>query len=341
MTDLGANEGADGGSVRHVPVMLGEVLAALSPGCGKTIVDGTFGAGGYSSAILEKGARVIAIDRDPDALTESGDMVRQYKDRLQLVEGRFSLLDQYCDELGYQAVDGVVLDIGVSSMQLDRVERGFSFMKDGPLDMRMAKSGISAADVVNQAKREDLTRIIGILGEERKASLISKAIHERRQASLFVSTLDLAGVIERVIGRRANDKIHPATRTFQALRIFVNRELEELAKAMFAAERILCEGGKLAIVTFHSLEDRMVKQFFADRSGKTARSRHLPDVPSPDAVFVQETSSAVKAGKAEAEANPRARSAKMRFGTRTGANARNENLEIFGLPRLVEMEAGA
>ncbi len=323
-----------GGPIRHVPVMLHEVVANLIPASGETIIDGTFGAGGYSRALLNAGTNVLAIDQDPNAIRDGQELVSEMQGRLTLTHGRFSNLDETARMLGHQSVDGVVLDIGVSSMQLDEAERGFSFQKDGPLDMRMAQSGVSAADVINHADQATLTRVLGILGEERHASRISRAIVDARGAMTFSSTLQLAKLIEKTIGRKPGDKIHPATRSFQGLRIFVNRELEELAKALFAAERILSPGGRLVVVTFHSLEDRIVKRFFADRAGKASGSRHLPQVVSASATFSQEKRSAILAGKEECERNPRSRSAKLRAGVRTNADPQSENLDLFGLPKL-------
>ena len=229
----------------HIPVMLNEVMRALSPSSGDVMVDATFGAGGYTSAILNAGAKVVAIDRDPNAISAGEALVSQHEGNLSLQHGRFSNLDALAQVAGYSQVDGVVADIGVSSMQIDQAERGFSFQKDGPLDMRMEQAGVSAADVVNTCERSDLTRIIGILGEERQASRVSAEIAERRLKEPFSTTLDLANLVEKTLGRKAKDRIHPATRTFQALRIFVNRELEELADALLAAERVLKPGGRI------------------------------------------------------------------------------------------------
>ncbi len=236
--------------------------------------------------------------------------------RLRLVHGPFSKLDDYVEQ-----ADGVVLDIGVSSMQIDEADRGFSFRADGPLDMRMAQAGPSAADVVNRFKSGDLARIFGFLGEERHAGRIARMIEKRREARPFERTLDLAEAIEAHVGRKPGEKIHPATRVFQALRIFVNDELGELAKALFAAERVLKPGGRLAVVTFHSLEDRIVKRFIADRSGNAAGSRFLPETQAKAATF-EKRGGAIAPGEAETEANPRARSAKLRAAVRTDAPAR-------------------
>ena len=329
MAGHGEDDIAGGGLARHIPVMLDEVLAALAPAAGQTIIDGTFGAGGYTSAILAAGASVIAIDRDPDAINAGRSLEAASGGKLRLVHGRFSELDTAAEAL----VDGVVLDIGVSSMQLDEAERGFSFRSDGPLDMRMAQAGPTAADVVNTFKVSDLTRILGILGEERHAGRVARMIEKRRAVRPFERTSDLASAIEGVLGRNPKDKINPATRSFQGLRIFVNDELGELARALFAAERALKPGGRLVVVTFHSLEDRLVKKFIADRSGKASGSRHLPAVEEKAAIF-EKAGGVVAAGEAEARDNPRARSAKLRAAVRTHAPARAEDASIFGLPVL-------
>jgi 16S rRNA (cytosine1402-N4)-methyltransferase len=326
---------AVGGPARHIPVLLAEVLSALQPAAGQTIVDGTFGAGGYTRALLAAGACVIAVDRDPDAIEAGRALEKEAGGRLTLVHGPFSHLDEAAAE-----ADGVVLDIGVSSMQIDEAERGFSFRTDGPLDMRMAQSGPSAADIVNRFKAGDLTRIFGLLGEERHAGRIARMIEKRRDARPFVRTLDLADAIETHIGRKPGDKIHPATRVFQALRIFVNDELGELAKALFAAERVLKPGGRLAVVTFHSLEDRIVKRFIADRATSPAGSRFLPAAQVKAETF-EKRGGAVSPTEAEIETNPRARSAKLRAAVRTDAPARISDFSIFGLPKLPEIRLPA
>lgn len=330
-----------GGPMRHVPVMLDEVLSvfdgAPAASSGRTIIDGTFGAGGYSSALLDKGCKVLAIDRDPDAIRDGQDLVQKYRGKLALVKGTFSNLDQIAMLTGFHEVDGIVLDIGVSSMQLDQGERGFSFQQDGPLDMRMSKSGVSAADVIRNIAQNDLTRLIGLLGEERKASQVSRAIVQAREIEEFTTTGQLARTVEKALGRKQGDRIHPATRTFQALRIFVNQELEELGQALFAAERVLREGGCLVVVTFHSLEDRMVKLFFKSRSGGEQGSRHLPMVNQNRATFRIEGKGLFKASGAEAETNPRARSAKLRWGERTGQDFEDGDMSIFGLPSLASL----
>lgn len=322
----------------HIPVMLSEVLSALEPLEGGVFVDATFGAGGYTRAILDRGAKVVAIDRDPDAIAAGQALVEAHPDKLFLQHGRFSNLDALARLSGFESVDGIVADIGVSSMQIDQAERGFSFQKDGPLDMRMEQAGISAADVVNTFERQDLTRIIGILGDERQASRISAEIVAQRQKSPFETTMQLANCVEKVLGRKTRDRIHPATRTFQALRIFVNRELEELADALLAAERLLKPGGRLVIVTFHSLEDRLVKRFLKDRAEQSGGSRHLPQVADTTLTFQQTKRGAIAASKLEAEKNPRARSAKLRWALRTDAVAGSEDRAVFGLPRLASTE---
>ncbi|WP_157015881.1 16S rRNA (cytosine(1402)-N(4))-methyltransferase RsmH [Mesorhizobium xinjiangense] len=336
MAGPGEMGSAGGGPARHIPVLLKEVLAAVAPRGGMTIIDGTFGAGGYSQALIDAGANVVAVDRDPDAIAAGRAMEAQSGGRLRLVEGAFSNLDSYADD----PVDAVVLDIGVSSMQLDQAERGFSFRHDGPLDMRMDKRGMSAADVVNSFKSSDLTRIFGLLGEERHAGRIARMIERRREARPFLRTLDLADAIEATVGRGPKDKIHPATRCFQALRIFVNDELGELGRALFAAEHVLKPGGRLVVVTFHSLEDRMVKRFFVDRAGGTGGSRHLPEKQTRIATF-DKADKVVAASDGEAAANPRARSAKLRAATRTAAPAGEQDHSIFGLPRLPEVNIAA
>lgn len=329
MAGPGTDVPAGGGPARHIPVLLAEVLEALSPLEGSLIVDGTFGAGGYTRAILDRGATVVAIDRDPDAVAAGRALEEASGGRLRLVHGAFSALDEHAGE----PADGVVLDVGVSSMQLDEGERGFSFRRDGPLDMRMAQTGVSAADVVNGWKAGDLTRIFGLLGEERHAGRIARMIEKRRADKRFERTLDLAGAIEGLLGRKPGDKIHPATRVFQALRIFVNDELGELARALLAAERILKPGGRLAVVTFHSLEDRIVKQFLADRGGSSGGSRHLPEQRKQEPTFLKPRA-AITPSEEEMTANPRARSARLRAAVRTGAPARDQELAAFGLPSI-------
>lgn len=329
------NPEADGGLVRHIPVMLNEVLETLAPASGKVILDGTFGAGGYTRAILSGGADVIALDRDPNAIAGGQPMVAEFGGRLKLIPSRFSELANHAPEGG---LDGIVLDIGVSSMQIDEADRGFSFQRNGPLDMRMSASGVSAADVVNRAKVGDMARIFGFLGEEKQAGRIARAIEKRRATEPFATTRDLANLIESVNPRKAKDKIHPATRVFQALRIFVNDELGELAQALFAAERALKPGGRLVVVSFHSLEDRLVKRFLTDRSGKASGSRHLPMVEDRPSIFEPVGKGMLSATDAEAAINPRARSAKLRAAFRTAAPVRPADFSIFDLPELTSLE---
>jgi 16S rRNA (cytosine1402-N4)-methyltransferase len=307
----------------HAPVMLGEVLAALEPEPGRLIVDGTFGAGGYSRGLLEAGADVLALDRDPTTEAFAGPLERAFPGRLRWALSRFSELEQRLEEAGHDACDGVAFDLGVSSMQLDEADRGFSFLRDGPLDMRMGGEGMSAAELVNTAEPAELSRIFFTYGEERQARRIAAAIARRRAERPFERTLDLAEVVEKALGGRRGAAIHPATRVFQALRIAVNQELSELEAGLAAAERALRAGGRLAVVTFHSLEDRIVKTFFAERTGPgPSGSRHAPPRASgPEPSFALVFKGVRTASAAEAAANPRARSAKLRAGVRTSAPA--------------------
>ena len=314
----------------HVPVLLDEVLAAFSPLDGKRIVDGTFGAGGYSRALLQAGASVIAIDRDPSVKPFADALSAEFPDRLAFVPGTFSELDSLAAEHG--PIDGVVLDIGVSSMQLDQPERGFSFMREGPLDMRMSGEGESAADLVNGLETEALANLLYAFGEERKSRRIAQFIVAARETAEIQTTTELARIIEKAIGRKPGDA-HPATRSFQALRIAVNAEFDQLVEALFAAERLLAEGGRLAVVTFHSLEDRIVKRFFDPDKGGPAQSRHLPQVQTEARRWV-EIAKAAKPGEAELSRNPRARSAILRAGTRSDAAARPVRFDGLGVPRV-------
>lgn len=326
---------AAGGPARHVPVLREEVLNVLGPREGGLYLDATFGAGGYSEALLEKrSTRVLAIDRDPMAIEGGADLVRRAAGRLCLVEAHFAELEHVARRLGFGDFDGVVLDVGVSSMQIDDPERGFSFQKDGPLDMRMDRRGPSAADLVNTAEEKTLADILFWFGEERAARKIARAIVAARASAPFLSTASLAALIARVAPAKPGE-IHPATRSFQALRIAVNDELGELVEALAGAESVLKEGGRLAVVTFHSLEDRLVKQFLAARSGRgQARSRLLPGEPSmPDPTFTLEGRQPIGPTAAEIAANPRARSAKLRYARRTQAPARGRDESLLVLAR--------
>jgi 16S rRNA (cytosine1402-N4)-methyltransferase len=326
---------------RHLPVMLSEVMEMLAPVPGGIYVDGTFGAGGYTRAILGTGASVIAIDRDPGAIAAGASLVAESAGRLTLVEGRFSDLEAIAAAHGRERVDGVVLDVGVSSMQLDDPARGFSFRFDGPLDMRMGDTGPTAAEVVNGLEPRDLARVIAVLGEEKKARAVAMAISRAREAGPIDSTAALAEIVARAVGHRHTDKIHPATRTFQALRIFVNRELDELAEALAASERILAEGGRLVVVSFHSLEDRIVKRFLADRSAeKSGGSRHAPEAAVAPPTFTLLARGGVEASEREVAANPRSRSARLRAATRTAAPARPLDPSDLGVPVLPAFASG-
>jgi 16S rRNA (cytosine1402-N4)-methyltransferase len=328
----------DAGSARHIPVLLAEVLASLKPHDGGIYVDGTFGAGGYTRAILEAAdCSVLALDRDPSAILGGEALKQQFGDRLTLLESRFSELDEAAAEQGVVPVDGVVLDIGVSSMQLDQAERGFSFMADGPLDMRMSSSGMSAADVVNTLDEEELANIIYALGEDRRSRAIARNIVRVRGESKITTTRALAELVSRAVGGRRGDPQHPATQTFQALRIYVNDELGELARALSAAEKILKPGGRLVVVTFHSLEDRIVKRFLQERAGKeTQGSRHLP----PQSVKLQPPSFEIvnprplTPSKEELDVNPRARSARLRAAVRTDGPLWPLDEEQLGVPSI-------
>jgi 16S rRNA (cytosine1402-N4)-methyltransferase len=324
-----------GGPVRHVPVLLPEMLAHLAVAEGGRYIDGTFGAGGYSRAILEMGGSVLAIDRDRVAIEAGASLVSESGGRLTLVEGRFSDLEAFARAAGFLPVDGVVLDVGVSSMQLEAGERGFSFRIDGPLDMRMGPGGPDAAAIVNRATARELAGIIRVFGEERQAGRIARAIVRTREAAPITRTARLAEIVAEAVGPTGASRIHPATRTFQALRIFINRELEELAQALGAAEAVLAEGGRLVVVSFHSLEDRIVKRFLQERSRQARGSRHAPPAASSPPTFTLLTRRAVEPGEAEVNVNPRARSARLRAAVRSGAAARAVDFAAIGVPRLV------
>lgn len=301
----------------HIPVLLDEVVAALAPAPAEVMVDATFGAGGYTRAILKTGATVIAFDRDPDAIREGR---AAGIEGLTLVHSDFSAMEAAIDA----PVDGLTMDIGVSSMQLDQAERGFSFQSDGPLDMRMAQDGPSAADFLNTADEDAIADVLYQYGDEPKSRRVARAIVAARP---LTRTGELAAVVRKALGHRPHDKKDPATRTFQAIRIHVNRELGELADGLAAAERLLKPGGRLAVVTFHSLEDRMVKRFLRERSGNTpGGSRHLPQAGATRAPSFATVGRGIRAGEAELARNPRARSATLRTAIRTAAPAWNEEV---------------
>ena len=316
----------------HIPVLLRPLLQAIAPVHGIWL-DGTFGAGGYTRALLDAGAdRVIAVDRDPLAFEMAASWAGEYGDRLVMQQGVFSRMDEYASDL-----DGVVLDLGVSSMQLDQAERGFSFIKDGPLDMRMSQDGPSAADLVNTADEAHLAAILFHYGEERASRRIARAIVRERAEAPITTTLQLAGIIEACLPRKKPGQSHPATRSFQALRIAVNAEYEELFQGLMAAERALKPGGQLAVVTFHSIEDRMVKRFLQDRSGGGGRAnRYAPEVQVPDPQFKVLKRKAIGPDDQELEENPRSRSARLRVAVRTDAPAGTTDPRRIGMPQLGE-----
>ena len=306
---------------RHIPVLGREAVALLNPRDGGTYVDATFGAGGYSRMILDvQGTRVLGIDRDRTAIAGGFDLVDRSQGRLTLVEDRFSNLADICAAQGLKEIDGVVMDIGVSSMQLDEADRGFSFRLGGPLDMRMGHDGPTAADVIARASEADLANIIYIFGEERHSRGVARAIVAARKEAPITTTRALADIVAKVVWPKPGE-IHPATRTFQALRIFVNAELDELHLALAAAERVLKPGGRLVVVSFHSLEDRIVKNFLGERAKAGGGSRHLPEIAQAAPSFAVLTKRPVIANEDEISANPRARSAKLRAAERSAAPA--------------------
>lgn len=333
----------------HVPVLRDAACGVLEPRDGGVYIDGTFGGGGYTRALLDMADTiVVAIDRDPDAVAEGQDLAAQYGARLHLVRGRFADMAALAEAAGYDRIDGIVLDLGVSSMQFDRAGRGFAFSQDGPLDMRMGQEGVSADTLLNRADPDLLARIIAVYGEEKRARAIARAIVAHRHGGELTRTGQLADVVCGVV-RRAADGVHPATRTFQALRIYLNDELGELLRALQAAEKLLRPEGRLAVVTFHSLEDRMVKRFFARRTGRAGRvSRHIPPRATLPPSFAELPATTLpRRGRtpddAEIAANPRARSARLRAAARTHAAPIDD---IDGLmprraPHLADFRKGA
>jgi 16S rRNA (cytosine1402-N4)-methyltransferase len=309
---------------RHISVLGRQAVELLAPHEGGIYVDATFGAGGYSRAILEMpGTRVIGIDRDRSAISGGFELVDRSAGRLTLVEDRFSNLVEICAAQGAPLIDGVVMDVGVSSMQLDEAERGFSFRLDGPLDMRMGHQGPTAADVIARASEADLANIVYIFGEERHSRKVARAIVAARKEASITTTRSLADIVAKVVRSKPGD-IHPATRTFQALRIFVNEELDELHHALVAAERVLKPGGRLVVVSFHSLEDRIVKNFLSERTKLGGGSRHLPELVQEVPSFALLSKRPIVPDDEEISANPRARSAKLRAAERTAASAHDE-----------------
>ena len=306
-------------SAPHIPVLLSEVVASLTPAKDKSIIDATFGAGGYSRALLDCGARVYGFDRDPNAIRDGAAMADEFAGQLSLHQERFSQMREEMERMGVPQVDAVVMDIGVSSMQLDQPQRGFAFSSDGPLDMRMSQSGESAAEFLNTAEESAIADVLYQYGEERQSRRVARAIVAARPLE---TTGEFARVVRRALGHKPHDKKDPATRSFQAVRIHVNDELGELRAGLQAAELLLKEGGVLAVVSFHSLEDRLVKRFFKEASGAgKAVSRHLPgEIPGPPPTFTK-VSKAIRPSEAEIARNPRARSSILRHAVRTSAPA--------------------
>ncbi|MEO0465311.1 MAG: 16S rRNA (cytosine(1402)-N(4))-methyltransferase RsmH [Pseudomonadota bacterium] len=328
----------------HLPVLCAEIVTYLKPADGEVIVDGTYGGGGYARAILAAAeCQVLGIDRDLDAIARA-EAAAIAEPRLVPLLGRFGDMQAVVEGAGFDRVDGVVLDLGVSSFQIDEAERGFSFQKDGPLDMRMGQAGPSAADAVNQLPEKALSDIIFRLGDEKQARRIARAICQRRSERVFTGTLDLADLISNTLGGRRGSRTHPATRAFQAIRMYVNDELGELARALMAAEHILRPGGRLVIVTFHSLEDRMVKLALRERGGlRGAGSRHMPGIKSaPEPSFHLITRKAIEPSEAEIAENPRSRSSRLRAAQRTEAPAWAAPVSTgLNLPPLSDLEVAA
>ncbi len=324
---------------RHVPVLGREAVDLLGACDGGVYIDATFGAGGYSRMILDvPGTRLIGVDRDRTAIAGGFDLVERSDGRLTLIEERFSQLAQICEAEGLSNVDGIVMDVGVSSMQLDEAARGFSFRHDGPLDMRMGQDGPTAADVIARASEAELADIIYIFGEERHSRAVARAIVASRKDAPIATTRVLADLVAKVVRAKPGD-IHPATRTFQALRIFVNEELDELQRALEAAERVLKAGGRLVVVSFHSLEDRTVKNFLNARAKASGGSRHLPEVSKAEPSFRLLTKRPLVPDESEISANPRARSAKLRAAERTNASA-HASSDLPSWPRLSDVMRG-
>ena len=328
----------------HVPVLLNEVVKALAPVAGEVHLDGTFGGGGYATALMDRAPiTLLAIDRDPTAIARA-EAMSQVGHAIVPLPGCFGDMGELAREAGFDALDGITLDLGVSSFQIDEADRGFSFQKDGPLDMRMGGLGPSAADAVAQLSESELADVIFHLGEEREARRIARFIVLRRREVMFKRTLDLAETVERALGGRRGARVHPATRTFQALRMYVNDELGELSRALATAETLLKPGGRLAIVTFHSLEDRLVKLFLRRRAGlDTGGSRHMPEiVEGPAPSFRLQPKKAIEPSSSEVAQNPRARSARLRVAIRTDAPAWAESVDTgMELPPLDSLEAAA
>jgi 16S rRNA (cytosine1402-N4)-methyltransferase len=339
MTGRGKGEApeADGGLARHTPVLLHRVLEVFQPKDGARYIDCTFGAGGYTRAFLESAnCDVLALDRDPHAVRDGQSLVSHYGKRLKLLQAHFHDLMTMAEKAGFAPADGIVFDLGVSSMQLDEAERGFSFMRDGPLDMRMSAKGPSAADVINRCEEQELAEILFKLGDEKRSRALARAIVRRRAVQPIARTGELAELIADVLKRSRHESKHPATRSFQALRLFVNDELGELVSGLAAAERILRPGGVLAVVTFHSTEDRIVTNFFAERKGRRKKpSRHMPEAPAgPPPSFEPLTRKAIEPDEAEIGVNPRARSARLRAGKRLEAEPIPIDVQTLGLPSL-------
>ncbi len=322
----------------HIPVLLDAILKAVAPVDGVWL-DGTFGAGGYARGLLDAGAdTLIGIDRDPLAFEMAADWEGAYGDRLKMIAGTFSDLDLHAAEAGFPALDGVVLDLGVSSMQLDRAERGFSFMRDGPLDMRMGQDGPSAEDLVNDAPEAALADILYHYGEERASRRIARAIVAERKLARISTTAHLAKIVEKNLPRPKPGQSHPATRSFQAIRIAVNDEFGQLAEGLMAAERALAPGGQLAVVTFHSLEDRIAKRFLQDRASfGGGGSRYAPAAAERVPTFTLTPRRAISPDEEEIARNPRARSSRLRVARRTDAPAGTPENDILGLPKLTEI----